>query len=107
MSFIRTGLGAVHPPYRFVAIKWPRPLGARPPTSAISKSGNRFCVRSRFLIIERAHDLFAKPRALWRTMRYSKAAAYVGSPPAQGVFGDIGFFGGHHRRARGASAGQF
>jgi len=27
MGFIRTGLGAVHPPYRFVAIKWPRTPG--------------------------------------------------------------------------------
>jgi hypothetical protein len=36
--------------------------------SAISKSGIRFCVRSRALTIV-AHDLVAKPLTLWRIMR--------------------------------------
>jgi hypothetical protein len=35
---------------------------------AISKSGPRFCVRSRALY-EEAHDLIAKPPTLWRIMR--------------------------------------
>ena len=36
--------------------------------SAISKSGSRFCVRSRSILIM-AHDLVAKPLTLWRIMR--------------------------------------
>jgi lipoprotein-anchoring transpeptidase ErfK/SrfK len=36
--------------------------------SAISKSGNRFCVRSRS-DLKVAHDLIAKPLTLWRIMR--------------------------------------
>src|SRR5260221_2965763 len=38
--------------------------------SAISKSGYRFCVRSRSNY-KRAHDLTAKPLTLWRIMRWS------------------------------------
>jgi hypothetical protein len=38
------------------------------PAGAISKSGSRFCVRSR-LFLKRAHDLIAKPLSLWRIVR--------------------------------------
>jgi hypothetical protein len=37
----------------------------------------------------------------------SKAIANVGTPPAQGVFGDISFLGGRHHRAAGTRPGQF
>ena len=65
--------------------------------------------------IERAHDFIAKPLhpqvkpegMLWRIMRCSKAIAYVERPPAQGVFGDISFFGDRHGHAAGTSSGQF
>src|SRR5947208_16005330 len=60
--------------------------------SAISKSGARFCVRSRSLQKE-AHDLIAKPRTLWRIMRWDDGYRYGrtsfhGSIGAQSAAGD-------------------
>ncbi|MEA2869576.1 MAG: hypothetical protein QOE39_4291, partial [Bradyrhizobium sp.] len=45
--------------------------------SAISKSGIRFCVRSRAKSLKKAHDLYAKPLTLGRIMRMSCGDLFV------------------------------